>query len=144
VFRNEIDASNIEEDLNSSAYSVSGRIFTTFKLPYNFDLQLSYFYRAPMKVTQGTMKDMQNATIAASKKILKDKGVITVRLSDPFDIQRFGFEFESPQYYQDFTRRRQVRTLNVAFTYRFGELKDRDARPRRDNNTPREEMDFGD
>lgn len=144
VFRNEIDASNIEEDLNSSAYSVSGRIFTTFKLPYNFDLQLSYFYRAPMKVTQGTMKDMQNATIAASKKILKDKGVITVRLSDPFDIQRFGFEFESPQYYQDFTRRRQVRTLNVAFTYRFGELKDRDARPRRDNNSPREEMDFGD
>ncbi len=142
LFKNEIDASNLQDDLNSESFSASGRIFTTFKLPYKLELQLSYFYRAPMKVTQGTMKDMQMATIALSKKVLKDKGVITFRVADPLDIQRFGFEFEDETYKQDFTRRRSQRTFTLGFTYRFGELKD-GGRTRNRDTQPREEMDMG-
>ncbi len=141
-FENKLDASNLEAGLNSSSLSASGRAFTTFKLPYKTELQLSYFYRAPMTVTQGKMKDMQMMTIAASKKVLKDKGVISVRLSDPFNTQRFGFQFTGDNYYQDFTRKRESRILNIAFTYRFGELKDRDARQRPDQG-PKEDMDNG-
>lgn len=142
IYRNEVDATNLESDLSSASLAASGRIFTTFKLPYKTELQLTYFYRAPVDVPQGTMKDMQMATIALSKKVLKDKGVISARLSDPFDVQRFGFEFENESSMQNFTRKRQSRILTLSFTYRFGELRDRDnVRQRRDNQQG-EDMDF--
>ncbi len=142
MFWNKLDASNLEENLNSSSFAISSRIFTTIKLPYNSEFQLTYSFRAPMKVTQGTMKDMQMMNIALSKKVLKDRGAVSVRLSDPFNVQRFGFEFEADNYYQDITRKRQSRLVTVAFTYRFGELKSKDARPPKDQ-APREDMDMG-
>ncbi|MBL0339655.1 MAG: TonB-dependent receptor [Bacteroidetes bacterium] len=141
MYQNVLDATNLEANLNSSSFAISGRIFTTIKFPYKTELQFTYFYRAPMKVTQGTMKDMQMMTIAVTKKVLKDKGTVSARLSDPFDVQRFGFEFEGTNYYQNFTRKRQSRILTISFTYRFGELKDRDSRQRRDPG-PRDDMDF--
>lgn len=139
-YRNELDASNLESDLNSSAWAGSARAFTTFKLPYSTDLQLTYFYRPRMKLTQGTMKDMQMFTIAASKRVLKDKGTVSLRLSDPFNSQRFGFEFEDDFYIQDFTRKRESRIVTLSFTYRFGELRDRDSSRQRREGMPRDEM----
>jgi len=141
IYKNTIDASNLETDLGSSDVSISSRIFTTFKLPYKFDFQLTYSYRAPFDTPQGTMKDMQMANLALSKKFLKDKMTATFRVSDPLQNQRFGFDFESSQYTQDFTRRRDTRTFTVALNWRFGELKDRD-RPKRDQ-APKEDMDMG-
>jgi outer membrane receptor protein involved in Fe transport len=143
IYRNELDATNLEDNLSSVSMAVSGRIFSTFKLPYKTDLQLTYFYRAPMELPQGTMKDMQMTTIAVSKKVWKDRGVISARLSDPFDLQRFGFEFEEDTYYQDFTRKRQSRIFTLSFSYRFGELRDRDGRRQRMDQQPREDMDMG-
>jgi outer membrane receptor protein involved in Fe transport len=137
-YRNELDASNLEDDLNSSAWAGSARAFTTFKLPYKTDLQLTYFYRPPMKLTQGTMKDMQMLTIAASIRVLKDKGTVSLRIADPFNTQRWGFEFEDELYIQDFTRKRESRIVTLSFTYRFGELRD-SSRQRRDG-MPRDEM----
>jgi len=145
MYRNEIDATNLQPELSSASFAFSGRLLSTFKLPYATELQLTYFYRAPMNVPQGKMQDMQMFTIAASKKVLKEKGLITVRLSDPFNTQRFSMEFREPLYYQEFTRKRESRILNIGFTYRFGELKDRDQRRQRNNQNnemQRDEMDF--
>ncbi len=142
LYWNKQDASNIQEDLSSSAFAASGRVFTTIKLPYKTEFQLNYSYRAPLKVSQGTMKQMQFLNLALSKKVLKDKGTASVRVSDPFNFQQFGFEFEGQDYYQDLTRKRQSQIVTVAFSYRFGELKDRDSRQKPDQ-TPREDMDMG-
>jgi outer membrane receptor protein involved in Fe transport len=141
MFRNEVDATNLQQDLASTSFSLSGRIFTSFRLPYNTELQLSYFYRAPVKLPQGTMKDMQNFTIAATRKILKDKAIITLKVTDPFNVQRFGFEYNDTFYIQDITRKRESRFITIGFTYRFGELKDRE-RTRKEQPS-REEMEFG-
>ena len=140
IYYNMLATKDAQGNLSSESWTASGRIFTTFKPFKNTDLQITYFYRPRMKVTQGTMKDMQMLTIAASRKILKDKGVISVRLTDPFDVQRFGFEFEDVTYIQDFTRKRESRFVTLSFTYRFGELRDRDQQRMRDRS--REDMDF--
>jgi outer membrane receptor protein involved in Fe transport len=140
IYYNMLSAKNLQEDLSSESWTASGRVFTTFKPFKNTDLQVTYFYRPRMKVTQGTMKDMQMLTIAASRKVLKEKGVVSVRLSDPFNTQRFGFEFEDVTYSQDFTRKRQSRFLTFSFTYRFGELRDRDQQRMRDRS--RDDMDM--
>ncbi|MFM7766357.1 MAG: TonB-dependent receptor domain-containing protein, partial [Bacteroidota bacterium] len=140
IYYNMLSAKNLQEDLSSESWTASGRVFTTFK-PFKYtDLQITYFYRPRMKVTQGTMKDMQMLTIAASRKVLKEKGVVSVRVSDPFNIQRFGFEFEDVTYFQDFTRKRQSRFVTVSFSYRFGELRDREQQRMRDRS--REDMDM--
>jgi outer membrane receptor protein involved in Fe transport len=140
IYYNMLATKDAQGNLSSESWTASGRIFTTFKPFKNTDLQITYFYRPRMKVTQGTMKDMQMLTIAASRKILKDKGVISVRVTDPFDVQRFGFEFEDVTYIQDFTRKRESRFVTLSFTYRFGELRDRDQQRMRDRS--REDMDF--
>lgn len=140
IYYNMLATKDAQGNLSSESWTASGRIFTTFKPFKNTDLQFTYFYRPRMKVTQGTMKDMQMLTIAASRKILKDKGVVSVRVSDPFNVQRFGFEFEDVTYIQDFTRKRQSRFVTVSFTYKFGELRDRDQQRMRDRS--REDMDF--
>ena len=136
-----LNATNIQENLNAESFTASGRILSTFKPNKKTDLQITYSYRPKMKVTQGYMKDMQMMSVAASRKLLKDKAVISIRLSDPFNVQRFGFEFSDPLYMQDFTRKRQSRTLNFSFTYRFGELKDRDQQQRM-REQRQQEMDF--
>jgi hypothetical protein len=41
---------------------------------------------------------------------------------------------------QDFVRKRQSRILTISFTYRFGELRDRDQMRMRER--PRDEVDF--
>lgn len=142
IYQNEIDASNLEANLTSSDIAVSARVFTTIKLPYQFDFQLTYSYRAPFETPQGSMKDMRMATLALSKKLMKDKMTATLRVSDPFNDQRFGFDQSGPGYTQEFIRRRDTRTFTVTLGWRFGELKDRDARRTRDQQ-PREEMDPG-
>ncbi len=142
LYQNTIDASNIEADLGSSDISASARIFTTFKLPYQSDLQITYFYRAPFEVPQGYLKDMHMTSFALSKRLLKDKLTATFRVSDPFNSQRFGINLDGPGYTQDFIRRRDTRTFTFALNWRFGELRDRDARPKRES-APREDMDMG-
>ncbi len=142
IFQNTIDASNLETDLGSSDIAISSRIFTTFKLPYQFEFQLTYSYRAPFEVPQGKLKNMQHTNFALSKKLLKDKMTVTFRVADPFNHQRFGFNFDGTEYMQEFTRRRDTRTFTLGVNWRFGELKDRDTRPKREQ-APREEMDMG-
>jgi hypothetical protein len=142
MFRNELDATNLEDNLSSESYSISGREFTTFMLPYKSEVQLSYYYRAPLKLPQGTMKNMQHTSLAVSKKVMKDKGTVSARLSDPLNVQRFGFEFEGDNYYQDFTRKRQSRIFTLSLTFRFGELRDRENGRQRREQIPREDMDF--
>src|SRR5688572_13695511 len=47
IYQNTIDATNLESDLGSSDIVLSSRIFTTIKLPWKFEFQLNYSYRAP-------------------------------------------------------------------------------------------------
>lgn len=140
-YQNKIDASNLEAELASSDIAWSGRVFTTVKMPLNSEFQLTYTYRAPFEGPQGRLKNMQMFSAALSKKVLKDKGQVTLRIANPFNTQRFGIEFENEVYYQDFTRVRDSRTVTLGFNWRFGELRDRSQRQR--EQQPREEMDMG-
>ncbi len=142
IYQNEIDASNLEANLKSSDIAISSRILTSIKLPYQFDFQLTYSYRAPFETPQGSMKDMRMASLALSKKLMKDKMTATLRVSDPLNDQRFGFDQSGPGYTQEFIRRRDSRTFTVTLGWRFGELKDRDARQKRES-LPKEEIDIG-
>jgi len=141
-YQNTIDASNIQSDLGSSDISMSGRIFTTVKLPDNFEFQASYSYRAPFDIPQGKIQQMEFANMAVSKKILHDKGVVTLRVSDPFNTQKFNISLIDQYYRQDFIRKHDSRTFTLGFTYRFGELKDRDQR-QRNRQAPEEMQDIG-
>ena len=95
------------------------------------------------EVPQGSMQVMQMTNLALSKKLLKEKMTVTFRVVDPLDNQKFGMDLTGPDYIQEFERRRDTRTFTLGVNWRFGEFKDRDARQKREQQPPREDIDMG-
>ncbi len=140
VYRNETDASNVA-GLTSSGYAWNGRIFTNFKLPYSSEFQVSYFYRSEFDVPQGLIKPMQFLNLALSKRILKERGTITFKVNDPFNLAEFRIDVVDRNFTQDIFRKRESQILTLGFKYRFGELRERGGRGRGRGDYQRNDMD---
>jgi hypothetical protein len=97
-----------------------------FPLKNGWKLNLSAFYLG--KRPEGVLIYAQSAgafSFGGSKKILKDKGTITLNMNDPFGMF-WGpvFSNETTTFKSTTTNRRDNRYLSLTFNYRFGkELK---------------------
>jgi outer membrane beta-barrel protein len=80
--------------------------------------------------------------LALSKKVLQNKGTITLRATDIFDTRRFQFETSGPTFYNSGYRKRESRNLYLSFTYRFGKLS-APKRRKRSNGNGGSEMEGG-
>ena len=58
--------------------------------------------------------------ISVKKDILKRKASIGVRVSDLFDTRMFRMEMDTPQFRDNFTRKRESRNVFVTFIWKFG------------------------
>lgn len=133
AYRNRIEGSNVEADLNNSGYQVSGRLMSVWTPTKNTNLQLSGFFRSRGVTAQGSMYPMYSVDLGVRQSILKGRGAITLRLSDLFDTRRFRFETFDDEFDQYFRFKRESRILYLGFTYSL--------RPeRRDREGGREEM----
>jgi len=122
-FHAEIDGSNIETAYKTSTYSWFSRVTSKFILPKNFDFQVRGNYEAPQKTAQGSRKALYFIDLAASKDILRNKGTLTLNVSDLFNTRKMrtvteGDNFRSESDFQ--WRRRQV---NLTFNYRINQGK---------------------
>ena len=144
TYRNDIDASNISSGLSSSGFAWSARLFSNFKLPQKFEFQLSYYYRGAYTVPQGELQPMQFFNVALSKKVLNDRGTLTFKANDPFNLSEFSIDVKDQNFTQDIYRKWRSQIFTVAFKYRFGELKQRSGRSRggRGDSGGGMEMDF--
>ncbi len=105
-------------------------VCTTAPLPYKIDWQTNATYRAPQENAQGRSKGILSANIAFSKDVLKDKGTISVNVSDVFNSRKRISETElltQNSYSEMQWRERQI---TLSFTYRFNKPKERE-RPQR-------------
>lgn len=122
-FRAITDGSNIEALYKSDTYSWFVRQTSKFSLPHAIDLQIRGNYEAPQKLPQGERKALYFVDLGMNKDILKDKGTLTLNVSDLFNsrINRFiteGSNFYTSGYFQG--RRRQT---NLTFIYRLNQGK---------------------
>lgn len=92
----------------------------TFTLPKGWSLELSGWYNSP--TVWGTMRTKAMASIDAGikKSILKDKGNLSIALSDIFLTQQWSGVSDFGGLYLNASGRRESRQLKVNFSYRFG------------------------
>lgn len=103
----------------------------TFTLPKDFKVELSGWFEAPNVYGIWHSKGMWAANVGVQKTVMKKKGTVKVSVNDIFASARFRGTADFNNIYLDVNNRWQNRTLNVSFTYRFGNAKVEGARERR-------------
>jgi hypothetical protein len=122
LYRQQNDGTNIESDLNATAFSWSSRLVSSWKLDKGWQFQLIDRYRAPIETIQGQFSGYRTADLTAQKSILKDKGTLSLRVSDIFDTRQFAFSTFCRSFEQDQVRKRESRNIYITFSYRVGKL----------------------
>ena len=135
AYRVVTDGSNVSSDYSNDAFGWAARGNATINLTPDLDLQLSYFYRAPMNVEGGRMGAMSRGDIGVRQKLWGERASLSLRLSDPFNTMVMRGWREDDRFYQQMRRDWNARQLNLTFTYNFGQQQ------RRPN---RSEMERGD
>ncbi|MCI1189098.1 TonB-dependent receptor [Hymenobacter sp. DH14] len=107
-------------DFNTSNVVYTSRLNTTVSPTKALDLQLSANYRSPVVSAQGQRLTQFNADFAAKYSVLKDKGSLTLRVSDIFNTLQFNFNAAGAGFESVARNKRESRIAYLGFSYRFG------------------------
>jgi outer membrane receptor protein involved in Fe transport len=132
---------NTESDLSNDSYGMSSRIMISGKLPKKFSIQISGMYRSPITIPQGYIEPMYWADFSIKKKILKDKGSISLRLSDIFNTRDFDIAIDDVNFEQTMHYKTTSRILFVSFTYNFGKQFAQNKRRNKERNKNQRDAD---
>ncbi|AWM14892.1 TonB-dependent receptor [Flavobacterium sediminis] len=142
LFRNEtkgefsyVDYQNnpVVQNLDNVATTWFTRLSSKVTLPYKIDWQTNIMYRAPQTTAQGKRLSMTSVNLAFSKDVLKDKGTLSLNVSDLFNSRKRRMDTYLPgsvDSYSEFQWRQ--RQINFSFTYRFNMKKEKDQQRRDD------------
>ena len=119
---------NNDSELNASGYAYNSKLLTSVTLPFNTTLQLQANYKSPKILAQGTISEMYWGDVSMAKKVLNNKGKITLKLSDVTNTRQYAFTIDGDNFYQESYRKRQSRILWLGFSYSFGQYRDRGTR----------------
>lgn len=120
VFRNVIDAANLDSSLTNGAWVGLFRLNQTFRLPAGFQFQVNGYYNTPRNTPQGRFLAFTAVELGLRKKVLGDRGDLIFSLTDLFDTQQFQIEASDATFQQRFLRKRESQVGTVNFVYRFG------------------------
>lgn len=122
-YRTELIGEGKNSALSTEGFAFNTKLLTNFYLPKKFNLQLSADYRSPMVVAQGEISEVYSVDFALSKKVMGDKGSISLRARDIFNTRAYSFVNEGVNFYQESYRKRQSQSIQLGFTYSFGRFK---------------------
>ena len=121
IFYTTINYLNGTQQINNSGYSWTGKASISYKFPKSFTMQVNGNYQAPQIIPQGTTRITEFMDVTISKNI-KQKLTFTLLVSDVFNSKRFGNNYDTPQYTQDLSRRRETRYIKLTLMYMFGKM----------------------
>ncbi len=107
-------------DFNNSNFVYTSRLNTTVSPTRLLDLQLSANYRSPVVSAQGQRLTQFSADLAAKYTVLKEKGSLTLRVSDIFNTLQFNFNAYGTGFESVSRNKRESRIGYLGFSYRFG------------------------
>jgi len=122
-FHADIDGSNIQTSYKTETYSWFARVTSKFILLKNFDFQIRGNYEAPQKTAQGSRKSLYFVDLAASKDILRNKGTLTLNVSDLFNTRKMRSITEGDNFRNESTFQWRRRQVNLTFNYRINQGK---------------------
>ncbi len=131
VYHNTYTIRDTLGDFSNEALAWNMNTTQTFSLPADIKIELSGWYGAPTVFGIWRSRSMWAANAGVQKTVLKKKGTVKVSVNDIFASARFQGTADFNNVYLQVNNRWQNRTLNVTFTYRFGNQKVQEARDRK-------------
>ncbi|CAZ98177.1 TonB-dependent receptor domain-containing protein [Zobellia galactanivorans] len=121
-------------DYGTDNTSWFARFSSKVSLPEKIEWQTNAFYMGPRQNSQTETKGMLSLNLAFSKDIMKDKGTVSLNVSDLLNSRKR----QSYTVSDDFTSRSEFqfrpRSINLSFRYRINQSKDRDRKNGRGGN----------
>ncbi|MEO8762411.1 MAG: outer membrane beta-barrel family protein, partial [Bacteroidia bacterium] len=122
IFYTTISYQNGAQTINNNGYSWTGKASIKYTLPKNFMIiQVNGNYQAPQIIPQGTTRKTEYMDITLSKTV-KQKLTFTLLLSDVFNSKRMGTNYNTTDYIQTLSRRRETRYVRFTVMYMFGKM----------------------
>ncbi len=99
------------------------QISSSIAIPRIAQLQLSGAYNAPSATPQGTLQHVYFLNAGLRKDILKNKGTISLNISDVFNTRFFGVNINQVDTFQSSVyRKRESQIIMLSFSYRLGKM----------------------
>jgi outer membrane receptor protein involved in Fe transport len=121
ITRGDFNGQNFDAE-NLSWFIRFNNKITLFK---SIDWQTRFFYRGPRETAQSRSKGIASVSLAFSKDLFKEKASLALNISDVFNSSKRISETFTPFFENDSEYQRRVRSVNLAFTYRFNQKKKR-------------------
>ncbi|NML23736.1 TonB-dependent receptor [Pseudoflavitalea sp. G-6-1-2] len=121
-----VNAKLAHTDLSNEGFNWEGKITANYKISSRSPIwnKLSFQaigeYESAEVIPQGKRKARYGVDLALRKDFLKDKASVTVAVNDVLNSSRFGAIYDTENFYQDFYRRRNIRSARITFTWKFG------------------------
>ena len=131
-FRAVTDGSYQDKDLFSDTYTMRGRVSSKAKFDHGLETQLTFYYRAPRNTTQGRTLSSYALNFNIAKKILNDKGRITLSARDIFNTRIRRWITETDEYYSK-GRFQWHATRRFRLTFKYKLKKEKDGKQRGKN-----------
>ena len=132
VFKLVTEGGGGESSLSSGGVSWQGRVSGTLNLSPRTAVTGQYFYRGATPIERGKFYAMGFANVSVRQKLYGEKASLTLRVSDPFDTQRFRVRAGDDNVIQFTERQFNARAVHLTFQYNFG-------RPPRVRQRPQEQ-----
>lgn len=114
------DASNLSGNLSAHAMVWSARSNATWKFSTLADAQAFIFYRAPFATEGGSQLASVSMNFATRYKVWGDQGNISLRVSDPFKLQKYGYRTANGTVVEYSERFFGSRAVYLTITRNFG------------------------
>ncbi len=112
------------------AFTTNVRFTTRFTIAKKVDLQSTFTFNAPEATPQGKTLAMYGWDAGASMDVLKGNGTISLSVRDILNTRRMRWEVDLPELQSQSDFQWRVRQINLSFTYRLNQKKQRQ-RPER-------------
>ncbi|HEX8391767.1 MAG TPA: TonB-dependent receptor [Longimicrobium sp.] len=120
VFKMVTEGTSGESSLSTDAVTWSAKFNATYNMTPRTAFTAQYFYRAPMQIEGGRFDAMQMANLSVRQKMYGDRANLTLRVSDPFNTQRFRIRAGDDNLIQLTERTQTTRAVHLTLQYTFG------------------------
>ena len=121
VYHYKSDASNLGGNFSAHALVWSARTNATWKFSSKADAQWFSYYRAPYATEGGSQIATVSMNVGARYKLWGDQGNISLRVSDPFKLQKFGYRTANGSVVEYSERFFGTRAVFLTVTRNFGQ-----------------------
>ena len=121
VYHYSSDASNLGGNFSANAMVWSARTNATWRFSPKTDAQALVFYRGPFATEGGSQLAAVTMQFGGRYKLWGDKGNISLRVSDPFKLQKFGYRTANGSVFEYSERFFGSRAVFLTISRNFGQ-----------------------